>query len=94
MAWRTIWSKSTKKKKMDTQHGWENLCEWYHGETVKSETATNLCIKLENLQLHARVSGSEYVNRFMAWYNTAFKHGDRTDKVNMPKGISVKNKIR
>jgi hypothetical protein len=45
-----------------------NLCEWYNGETIKSETATNLHNKLENLQLHAEISGSEYVNRFMAWY--------------------------
>jgi hypothetical protein len=47
---------------------WINLREWYDGETIKSETATSIWSKLENLHLHPGISGSEYVNKFMAWY--------------------------
>jgi hypothetical protein len=47
---------------------WANLIEWYDGEMIKSETATNLRNKIENLQLNTSVSGSEYVNKFLAWH--------------------------
>ena len=52
----------------DGHAAWTNLCEWFDGETVQSETATNLRSKLENLQLHTGVTGSEYVNKFLAWH--------------------------
>jgi hypothetical protein len=35
----------------------------------------------------------EAEKEFVLEYNAAIKHGDPTDKVNMPNGISVKNKI-
>ena len=47
---------------------WKNLCEWYDGDTIQNETAENLRNKLDNLRLHSGVSGSEYVNKFLAWY--------------------------
>jgi hypothetical protein len=50
----------------DGHAAWKNMCEWYDGETVKSETAVNLRSKIEGLQLTASVSGSEYVNKFLA----------------------------
>jgi hypothetical protein len=52
----------------DGHAAWTNLCEWFDGETVQSETATNLRSKLENLQLNTGVTGSEYVNKFLAWH--------------------------
>ena len=52
----------------DGYAAWANLCEWFDGETVQSETATNIRSKLENLQLHTGVTGSEYVNKFLAWH--------------------------
>jgi hypothetical protein len=52
----------------DGHAAWANLCEWFDGETVQSESATNLRSKLENLQLHTGVTGSEYVNKFLAWH--------------------------
>jgi hypothetical protein len=52
----------------DGHAAWTNLCEWFDGETVQSETATNLRSKLENLQLNSGVTGSEYVNKFLAWH--------------------------
>jgi hypothetical protein len=47
---------------------WKNLCEWYDGDMIMNETAENLRNKLDNLRLHTGVSGSEYVNKFLAWY--------------------------
>ena len=47
---------------------WKNLCEWYDGDMIQNETAENLRNKLDNLRLHSGVSGSEYVNKFLAWY--------------------------
>jgi hypothetical protein len=47
---------------------WKNLCEWYDGDMIQNETAENLRNKLDNLKLHSGVSGSEYVNKFLAWY--------------------------
>jgi hypothetical protein len=47
---------------------WQNLCEWYDGDMIQNETAENLRNKLDNLRLHSGVSGSEYVNKFLAWY--------------------------
>jgi len=47
---------------------WANLVEWYDGEMIKSETATNLRNKIENLQLSTSIPGSEYVNKFLAWH--------------------------
>jgi hypothetical protein len=52
----------------DGHAAWANLCEWFDGETVQSESATNLRSKLENLQLHTGMAGSEYVNKFLAWH--------------------------
>jgi hypothetical protein len=55
----------------DTRDGhaaWANLCEWYDGDTIQSETAENLRIKLENLTLHTGVQGADYVNKFSGWY--------------------------
>ena len=47
---------------------WKNLCDWYDGEMIQNETAENLRNKLDNLRLHSGISGSEYVNKFLAWY--------------------------
>ena len=47
---------------------WKNLCDWYDGDTIQNETAEKLQNKLDNLRLHSGVSGSEYVNKFLAWY--------------------------
>jgi hypothetical protein len=52
----------------DGHAAWANLCEWFDGETVQSESATNLRSKLENLQLNTGMTGSEYVNKFLAWH--------------------------
>jgi hypothetical protein len=60
----------------DGHAAWDNMCEWYDGETVKSETATNLRNKLENLQLNSGTSGSEYVNKFLAWHRDLEKIKD------------------
>jgi hypothetical protein len=47
---------------------WKNLCDWYDGDMIQNETAENLRNKLDNLRLHSGVSGSEYVNKFLAWF--------------------------
>jgi hypothetical protein len=53
----------------DGHAAWKNMCEWYDGETVKSETpAVGIRSKLEALQLTTSTSGSEYVNKFLAWH--------------------------
>ena len=52
----------------DGNAAWANLCEWYDGDVIQSETAENLRVKLENLRLHSGVSGSEYINKFLAWF--------------------------
>jgi hypothetical protein len=36
----------------------------------------------------------EAEKEFVREYNAAIKHGDSTEKVNMPHGISVKNKVQ
>jgi hypothetical protein len=53
------------------------MCEWYDGEIVKSETATNLRNKLEKLQLNSSISGSENVNKFSAWHGDLEKIKDK-----------------
>ena len=52
----------------DGNAAWANLCDWYDGDVIQSETAENLRVKLENLKLHSGVSGSEYINKFLAWF--------------------------
>jgi hypothetical protein len=47
---------------------WANLYKWYDGSLIQNETAENLRVKLDNLTLHAGITGSEYVNKFMAWF--------------------------
>jgi hypothetical protein len=52
----------------DGHAAWKNMCEWYDGEAVKSETAVGLRNKIEGLQLTQSSSGSDYVNKFLAWH--------------------------
>jgi hypothetical protein len=52
----------------DGHAAWKNMCEWDDGETVKSETAVGIRSKLEALQLTTSTSGSECVNKFLAWH--------------------------
>jgi hypothetical protein len=52
----------------DGHAAWKNRCEWYVGKTVKSETAVGIRSKLEALQLTTSTSGSDYVNKFLAWH--------------------------
>jgi hypothetical protein len=47
---------------------WVNICNWYDGDMIQNETAENIRVKLENLTLHTGSTGSEYVNKFLAWY--------------------------
>jgi len=56
------------EEEKDGHAAWKNLCEWYDGDMIMNETAENLRNKLDNLRLHSGVSGSEYVNKFLAWY--------------------------
>jgi hypothetical protein len=46
----------------------EDHAKWYDGETVKSETAVRIRSKLGALQLTTSTSGSEYVNKCLAWH--------------------------
>ena len=52
----------------DGHAAWWNLTNWYDGDIIQSETAENLRVKLENLKLHSGVTGSEFVNKFLAWF--------------------------
>jgi hypothetical protein len=52
----------------DGHAAWENLKEWYDGDMIQNETAENIRVKLENLTLHTGMTGSDYVNKFLAWY--------------------------
>jgi hypothetical protein len=52
----------------DGHAAWKNMCEWYDGKKGMSETAVGICSKLEALQLTTSTSGSEYVNKFLAWH--------------------------
>lgn len=52
----------------DGHEAWKNLCNWYDGDTVRNETASNLRVKLDNLRLHSGITASDYVNKFLAWY--------------------------
>jgi hypothetical protein len=47
---------------------WMSLLDWYDGVLIQNETAEGLRVKLDNLVLHSGVSGSEYVNKFLAWH--------------------------
>jgi hypothetical protein len=42
----------------DGQAAWKNMCEWYDGEAVKSETAVGLRKKIKGLQLTQSTLGS------------------------------------
>jgi hypothetical protein len=58
-------------KHEDTKNGyaaWKSLLDWYDGDMIQNETTENLRNKLENLRLHTGVSASEYINKFLAWF--------------------------
>jgi hypothetical protein len=68
----------------DTRYGhvaWANLCERYDGDTIQSETAENLRLKLENL--HTGMQGADYVNRFSSWYRDLQKPHEGLSKSHM-----------
>jgi hypothetical protein len=52
----------------DGHAAWRNLCEWYDGEAVKSETTVGLRNKIQGLQLTQSTLGSNCVNKFLAWH--------------------------
>jgi hypothetical protein len=52
----------------DGHAAWRNLVEWYDGNMILNETAENLQNKLDNLRLNTGVSASEYINKFLAWF--------------------------
>ena len=56
------------EKKKDGYGAWMALCDWYDGDTVISESAENLRVKLDNWKLHSGITASDYINKFLAWY--------------------------
>jgi hypothetical protein len=47
---------------------WKNLCDWFDGDAVQSETAENLRNKIDNLKLHSGTTGGEYINKFLHYF--------------------------
>ena len=70
---------------------WKNLCDWYDGDTIQNETAENLRNKLDNLRLHSGVSGSQYVNKFLAWYRDLEKIKGKGLSAGHAKQLFLKN---
>ena len=51
----------------DGHAAWCNLCEWYDGDVVQSETADELRSKLDTHKLHPGVTATSYLNNFLTW---------------------------
>jgi hypothetical protein len=75
----------------DGHAAWVKLCDWYDGDLIKNETAENLRVKLDNLVLHSGVSGSEYVNKFLAWHRDLSKIGGEGMSPNQAVYLFLKN---
>jgi hypothetical protein len=52
---------------------WKNMCKWYDVKTAMGKTTVGICSKLVALQLTTSTSGSEYVNKFLAWHRNLLK---------------------
>ena len=68
---------------------WNDLVQWYDGDTVMNETAEALRTKLEQLKLHPGVTASHYMNKFQHYRWELQKLEEMTD--NHAKSLFCRN---